>query len=245
MNVRVLFLLFQIASLQYLYAELVEESEYDNAQDEYLSNDINNEQDEDDGESENIQDEISSELDENNAEDSDATEENQEGLVQDQPVSGSILSKFISKLGDAKAETAESSNSDETQEEESANIVEYTLPKEEKEEPIKSAENLRELLETDVIQLSEAKVQILDKASSVCRDQVLKINEPHQVGELTVTLKNAFMTAENVVPFSVIGFLEVKKGDVPIFQNWMSGTYKSAITFDHAIYDIKLTNDKN
>ena len=246
MNVRVLFILFQVVLLQRLYADLVEEREYeyDNAREDETVDDINDEQSETATESANIQDEISTELDEEIAE----ITENDDWKHQEQSVGGSILSDFIAKLSDDRTEEMEEIKEENEikDEEQSPNIVEYTLPQQaDTEEQQKTAQDLRDLLETDVIQLSEVKVQILDKASSVCRDQVLRTNEPYQLGDLTVTLKNAFMTAENVVPFSVIGFLDIKKGDTTVFQNWMSGTYKSAVTFDHAIYDIKLTNDKN
>lgn len=245
MNVRVLFILFQVVLLQCLYADLVEEREYeyDNAREDEAVDDINDEQGETVTESANIQDEISTELDEEIAK----RAENDDGQHQEQSVGGSILSDFIANLSDDRTkEMEEIKEENEAKDEEPSNIVEYTLPKQsDTEETQRAAQDLHDLLETDVIQLSEVKVQILDKASSVCRDQVLRTNEPYQLGDLTVTLKNAFMTAENVAPFSVIGFLDIKKGDTPVFQNWMSGTYKSAVTFDHAIYDIKLTNDKN
>lgn len=243
MNVRVLFILFQVVLLQCLYADLVEEREYeyDDARNDETVDGTNDEQGEAVTESANIQDEISTELDEEVVESGESYEEPH----QEQGIGVSMLSDFIAKLKDDKIEEIREEN--EVHEGESSpNIVEYTLPQQaETEEQQKAAQDLRDLLETDVIQLSEVKVQILDKASSVCRDQVLRTNEPYQLGDLTITLKNAFMTAENVVPFSVIGFLEIKKGDTKIFQNWMSGTYKSAVTFDHAIYDIKITNDKN
>ena len=71
------------------------------------------------------------------------------------------------------------------------------------------------------------------------------VSQSLKVGDLTIILRRAFMTAPHVIPFSVIGYVEILEKGEKIFGNWMCGTYPSAITFDHAMFDVKVTNEKD
>lgn len=162
----------------------------------------------------------------------------------------SILNNFIiQKTEDADVKNPAAADNqateDDEEEDDQKNIVEYTLEEKKPAPEIKSLENLDQLLNSEVIELTHATIQILDKVSTNCRHEKMNIDEPLKVGDLTIILRRAFMTAPHVIPFSVIGYVEILEKGEKIFGNWMCGTYPSAITFDHAMFDVKVTNEKD
>ena len=270
----VLLLILQCFIAQNLYAELVEEPEITRDEDANSENDNdtselfviepeeNNSsysQNEDD-----VQADIPEELDimsvepENEGEEEPESDENGPQVIH---MDHSILNNFIiqasedktadvKKIESAENMPAQAENQPvEVEEEESEdnqkNIVEYTLEEKKPAPEIKSLENLDELLNAEVIELTHATVQILDKVSTNCRHEKMNIDVPLKDGDLTIVLRRAFMTAPHVIPFSVIGYVEILEKGEKIFGNWMCGTYPSAITFDHAMFDVKVTNEKD
>lgn len=150
------------------------------------------------------------------------------------------LTDFISSIGEA----TDHDTNDDTEEDNEKNVVEYNLPEEKNSSAPQEAENFEALM-NNAIELSEISVQLLNKQSSKAEDVKFRVNQPVEYGTLSIVLKRAFMTAEDVIPFSVVGYFEVYEDNKLIFNNWMCGTYPSAVTFDHAIYDIKINNEKD
>lgn len=256
----VLLLVLQCFIAQNLYAELVEEpeivqnddgsSESDNDTSELfvIEPDENNSgysQDEED-----VQSDIPEELDimsvEPESEGDDTHEEDGE-KPQVVHMDHSILNNFIIQASDSQEteEKKDDVNQEVEGDEGQQNIVEYTLEEKKPAPEIKSLENLDELLNSEVVELTHATIQILDKVSTNCRHEKMNVDVPLKVGDLTITLKRAFMTAPHVIPFSVIGYVEILEKGEKIFSNWMCGTYPSAITFDHSMFDVKVTNEKD
>lgn len=125
------------------------------------------------------------------------------------------------------------------------NIVEYTLPEE-----TNIIDGTKQLIPGELvdnaIELSEVVIQVLDKKSTKCKTEKITINKPLQIGDLTIVLRRAFMTPENTVPFYVEGYLEIYNlKNEQIFHNWLCSAFPSGITFDHPLYDIKITNEKD
>lgn len=171
--------------------------------------------------------------DESDTKEDEPDENNNDAVLQED----SELTDFISSIG-------EESDHDNAEEDNEKNVVEYNLPEEKASSAPQEAENFDALM-NNAIELSEISVQLLNKQSSKAEDVRFRVNQPVDYGTLSIVLKRAFMTAEDVIPFSVVGYFEVYENKKLIFNNWMCGTYPSAVTFDHAIYDIKINNEKD
>ena len=137
------------------------------------------------------------------------------------------------------------------------NIVEYQLPDPKDVKDQNTNIDINQQLATgkyikDAIELQNVVIQVLDKKSAQCELKKIELNKPVIIGkfnDLSIVLKKAFMTPENVVPFSVIGYVEIHdprdKDNKVLFANWLCSEFTSGITFDHALYDIKMTNEKD
>lgn len=140
---------------------------------------------------------------------------------------------------------------------EEKNIVEYKLPDpKDVKDQTKSVDAQKQFCNgkyvENAIELQNVVIQVLDKKSTKCELMKIELDKPvviGKLGDLSVILKKAFMTPENVVPFSVIGYIEIRdpkdKDNKVLFSNWLCSTSTSGITFDHPLYDIKMTNEKN
>ena len=157
-----------------------------------------------------------------------------------------VLNELAKSLENVEQPSA-TKHEEATDEEKEKNIVEYTLPEKHisNDQALEDEIDLSKLLQKGVIELKEIVIQVLDKKSTTCRHEKLSTEKALNVGDLTIELKRAFMTGEHVVPFSVTGYIEVYEKGKKIFGNWMVSSLQSAITFDHAIYDIKITDEKD
>ncbi len=157
----------------------------------------------------------------------------------------SSLKTFV--LNEVEKETNDVETVGDGKNDEDGNIIEYTLP----EKHISDKSNFNEevdlskMLQKGVVELKEIVIQVLDKKSTTCRFEKISLEKNVSVGDLTVVLKRAFMTGEHVIPFSITGYLEIYEKGQKIFGGWMTSSLPSAVTFDHAIYDIKITSEKD
>lgn len=140
---------------------------------------------------------------------------------------------------------------------EEKNIVEYKLPEPKDVNDKNITIDVKQQLADgkyveNAVELQNVVIQVLDKKSTHCELKKIELDKPVVIGkfgDLSVVLKKAFMTPENVIPFSIIGYIEIHdpkdKDNKTIFKNWMCSEFSSGITFDHPLYDIKLTNEKD
>lgn len=178
------------------------------------------------------------------ADDDSSPDRDEGGKFADNEVHSS-LNTFV--LNEMKKDANDVESIDDDKNDDDKNIIEYTLP--EKHLSDKSNFNeevdLSKMLQKGVVELKEVIIQVLDKKSTTCRFEKISLEKNVSVGDLTVVLKRAFMTGEYVVPFSITGYLEVYEKGQKIFGGWMTSSLPSAVTFDHAIYDIKITSEKD